>query len=36
FCDDCGTALIKNRTCPACSELNDADAKFCDKCGHVF
>ena len=36
FCDDCGTALLKNKQCPGCDELNDPDAKFCDNCGHDF
>ena len=36
FCDDCGTALLKNKPCPGCDELNDPDAKFCDNCGHNF
>ena len=33
FCDDCGAAIIKERTCPKCDNTNDVDAKFCDNCG---
>ncbi|MHC4985003.1 MAG: zinc ribbon domain-containing protein [Planctomycetota bacterium] len=33
FCNDCGAALSKTKTCPGCSELNDPDARFCDNCG---
>jgi predicted RNA-binding Zn-ribbon protein involved in translation (DUF1610 family) len=31
YCDNCGAALTKK--CPACGEVNDADAKHCRKCG---
>ncbi len=30
-CPACGSALA--RICPACRAPNDADARFCDKCG---
>ncbi len=36
FCSNCGTALLKSKSCPQCNELNDPDAKFCDNCGHNF
>ncbi|MBP8910222.1 MAG: zinc-ribbon domain-containing protein [Phycisphaerae bacterium] len=25
--------MIFQKACPACNELNDPDAKFCDHCG---
>ena len=35
FCAECieGRVATRNRKCPACGKLNEADSKFCQECG---
>jgi RNA polymerase subunit RPABC4/transcription elongation factor Spt4 len=36
FCDNCGSAVTREKSCPRCHRANDPDARFCDNCGYQF